>query len=104
MFFGLNGDAFGTHEHNMGYKSELPAKDSAASRGIKTALQALFTFVVGLLVVIYQVPGVPETIINYTWQHLPDVLLSVGIPMTIGTGLVSFLYNVIFRRRDVQVY
>lgn len=69
-------------------------KDSAAWRGLITAAQAIVAFFVGLIVVIWQVPGVPEVVITYTKEHLVQLLGLFGL----STGTTSFLFNLIFRK------
>lgn len=76
-------------------------KDSALWRGIITALQALITFVIGLIITIMNVPGVSDAVITYTQNHIGEVIVAFGIPMVFGTGIVSFLFNLWFRK-DVK--
>ena len=76
----------------------LPDQDSATGRGLKTAVQSIFGFIVGLCVVIWAVPGVPEAIISYVQHNIVQVLLMVGVP----SGLTSFVWN--FLRKDVKNY
>lgn len=76
-------------------------KDSAVSRGIKTALQALITFVIGLIIVVANVPGVTDAIVTYTKDHALEVVVAFGVPLSVGTGLTSFLYNWLWRK-DVK--
>lgn len=70
-------------------------KDSAAARGIRTAIQAAIAFVIGLAVVVWQVPGVPQVVISYTTQNIAGLATSFGV----SAGLVSFVWN--FFRKDV---
>lgn len=72
-------------------------QDSATARGIKTALQALITFLVGLVIVVANVPGVTDAVVTYSKQHFIEVAVAFGVPFSVGTGLTSFLYNWIFR-------
>ena len=67
----------------------LPTEDSAAGRGIKTAAQAIIGFFVGLVVVVWNVPGVPDAIVEYTKDHLGEILLLVGVP----AGIISTVWN-----------
>jgi hypothetical protein len=69
--------------------------DSALIRGIRTTLQALLAFMVGLVLAVWQVPGVPEAVHTYISNNLPNTLLAFGLPLALGTGLVSFLWNVL---------
>lgn len=81
----------------------LPKVDSAVFRGLITMYQAFLTFVIGFIVAILQVPGVPKAAMDYVWNQAPQTLLAMGIPLIIGTGLVSFLMNYLFRR-NVPTY
>lgn len=76
-------------------------KDSAAQRGVKTALQAIVGFAVGLGLAIWQVPGVPDAIVVYFRNNFVELMLTLGVPTAIASGATSFLYNVVFRRKDV---
>lgn len=69
-------------------------KDSALWRGTVTALQAVFAFLVGLIAVVWNVDGVPQAVVAYTQNNLPELLALFGL----GTGLTSFLFNLIFRK------
>lgn len=77
-----------------------PNNDTAVIRGVRTGLQTIVgtfvTFIVGLVLVVWKVPGVSDAVVNYVGANLPVVLLSVGIP----TGLVSFVWNIL--RKDVR--
>jgi hypothetical protein len=81
----------------------LPQTDSATFRGLVTALQALFTFIVGFILAVWQVPGVPKVAEDFVWNNAPQTLISFGIPLILGTGIVSFLFNR-FIRRNVSTY
>lgn len=72
----------------------LPQKDSVTSRAIKTAVQAMVGFLIGLIVVVWAVPGVPHAVISYVQSNLISVLLSVGIP----SGVVTYAWNNILRK------
>lgn len=80
----------------------LPKQDSATGRGLKTALQAIIGFVIGLSIAVYQVPGVPEIISSYIQKHSLDVVLNIGVPTALASGLVSFVWN--YFRKDVKNY
>ncbi len=78
--------------------TRLPATDSVTYKGLMTALQALIAFLVGLVITVFNVPGVPQAIISFTVNHLPDVLFSVGVPIIVGSGATSFIINYLFRK------
>lgn len=78
--------------------SVLPSQDSATGRGLKTFVQSIVGFLVGLIVTVYAVPGVPTAVIAYTQAHLLELLLIVGVP----SGLISLLWNLV--RKDIPTY
>jgi hypothetical protein len=59
------------------------------NKGIRTALQAIVGALVGLVVVVWAVPGVPEAVIEYATTNLVPLLLAIGIP----SGVVAWLQN-----------
>lgn len=77
----------------------LPQNDSATGRAIKTAVQAIIGFMVGLFIAVWAVPGVPDAVWSYIQSNLLQVLLAVGLP----AGVTSLVWNVIFRP-DVRNY
>lgn len=81
---------------------KLPSQDSATGRGIKTFIQAVGGFIVGLVVTVWAVPGVPQAVINYVQQNAAQVLLTIGLPVAVSTGVISFIWN--FLRKDVKNY
>lgn len=70
-------------------------KDSALARGLRTAIQAIVGFIVGLVATVWAVPGVPQAVSTYMTGHAVQLALTVGLP----AGLVAFLWNVL--RKDV---
>jgi hypothetical protein len=81
-----------------------PTLNSATGRGLITIGQALITFLVGLILAVWKVPGVPQAVINFVLHNSLSLLLSFGISSSIGVGLVSFLWNFIFRKNTVTTY
>lgn len=71
----------------------LPTNESATAKALRTALSALGGFAIGLVVVIWQVPGVPDAISVYVSKHAVELLLSFGIPSIVGTGLVNYIIS-----------
>ena len=64
-------------------------KNEPSVKGIRTALQAVVGSLIGLVVVVWAVPGVPEAVIEYAKTNWLPILLSIGIP----SGLVSWIQN-----------
>lgn len=70
-------------------------KDTAVYRGIRTGLQAIAAFLVGAVLVVWNVPGVPDALYNYVVTDTLQNLLSVGVL----SGLAGFAWNAL--RKDV---
>ena len=75
-------------------------QDTALMRGVRTAIQAMLGFVVGLVGAVWAVPGVPEAVHNYISQNAGAMALSVGLPAAVASGLVAFGWNAL--RKDVK--
>lgn len=73
--------------------------DTAKGRGVRTGIQALIGFVVGLIAAVWAVPGVAEAAWTYVTANLTNVLVLVGLP-SVATGVVSWIWNVV--RKDVK--
>lgn len=67
------------------YTNRIFNKNNPAGKGLRTAYQA----VVGLLVAVWAVPGVQETVLEHGWKGLVAILLAVGVP----SGVVSYIQN-----------
>lgn len=80
------------------FKETLPAQDSAVGRALKTFVQAIIGLLIGLVVTIWAVPGVPTAVTNYLQNNLLQVLLTVGVP----SGFASLVWNLL--RKDVKNY
>ena len=67
--------------------------DTALVRGIRTGIQGalgvLASFLVGFILQVWNVPGVPEAVLDYLQAHLTDAMTSVGI----GSGVAAFIWN-----------
>lgn len=70
-------------------------KDSAVMRGLRTGVQAIIGFLVGLVVVVWQVPTVPEVVMSYVTNNIGALMAALGV----SAGVVSFVWN--FFRKDV---
>jgi hypothetical protein len=62
-------------------------------KGVRTALQAIVGALIGLVLVVWAVPGVPEATIEYARTNLIPLLLVIGIP----SGVVAWLQNLLGR-------
>lgn len=59
------------------------------NKGVRTALQTIVGALIGLVLVVWAVPGVPEAVIEYAKTNLVPLLLVIGIP----SGFVAWLQN-----------
>lgn len=70
-------------------------KNTPAAKGIRTAYQVVVAFVVGLVAVIWAVPGVPEAVVGYFREYGIQTVLGAGA----ASGVASYLQNLIEDRR-----
>jgi len=61
------------------------------NKGVRTALQAIVGAFVGLVLVVWAVPGVPEAVVEYLKSNAVPVLLAIGIP----SGIVAWVQNLL---------
>lgn len=59
------------------------------NKGVRTALQAIVGALIGLVVAVWAVPGVPEVVVAYLRDNFVPLLLVIGIP----SGFVAWLQN-----------
>ena len=59
------------------------------NKGVRTALQAIVGALVGLVLVVWAVPGVPEAVTEYAKINAVPLLLAIGIP----SGIVAWIQN-----------
>lgn len=59
------------------------------NKGVRTALQAIVGALIGLVLVVWAVPGVPEAVVEYATTNLVPLLLVIGLP----AGFVAWLQN-----------
>ena len=64
-------------------------KNTPTGKGIRTGLQAVIGSLIGLVAVVWAVPGVPEAVVEYAKSNWLPLLLTVGIP----SGLVAWFQN-----------
>lgn len=80
----------------------LPDQDSSTGRAVKTAIQAVGGFIIGLIVVVWGVPGVPEAVIEYVRNNVFQIMITLGLPTIIGSGGLSFVWNML--RKNIPNY
>lgn len=74
-------------------------KSQPKVKGIRTAIQALAAFVVGLFVTVWAVPGVPDAITQYLLAHWMELVASLGLSTGLAAGILSFIQNYLEDRR-----
>jgi hypothetical protein len=72
-----------------------PQNNTPQAKGLRTGLQAVAGSIVGLLAVVWAVPGVPEAVNNYIGDNVLPLALAIGIP----SGIAGLLYNLFFKRK-----
>lgn len=70
--------------------------DTAVWRGVRTAIQAVVGFFVGLIATVWAVPGVPEAVNNYVSGHIVQLAVAFGV----SSGVAAFIWNAL--RKDVK--
>lgn len=68
-------------------------KNTPGIKGIRTFLQAVPGFVIGLMVTLWMDDSARQLIINYVRDSGPQLLLLLGINVSVFTGLFSFGQN-----------
>jgi small basic protein len=74
--------------------SVVPPRTPAV-HGLHTAWQSVVGTVIGLFVVVWGVPGVPDAFVNYLSSNAVGILVTVGVP----SGIVSWLFNLYQARK-----
>lgn len=68
-------------------------KNTAKAKGIRTFLQALPAFVVGLLVTLWIDPESRQIIVDYVRTAGPELLLLLGVNISVFSGLFAYGQN-----------
>lgn len=68
-------------------------KNTPTAKGIRTAYQAIVGFVVGLVITIWAVPGVPDAVTGYLMDNWVMLIASLGLTTGIFSGLFALLQN-----------
>lgn len=82
----------------------LPAPNSNVHRSLITFFSTFLAWIFGLMLALWQVPGVPKTFMDYVWNNSPSLLLLLGVPVAVIPGVVNFLLNLLFRSDTVPMY
>lgn len=64
-------------------------KETPTGKGLRTAVQTIIGALIGLVIAVWAVPGVPEVVIEYARTNLIPLLLVIGIP----SGFVAWFQN-----------
>lgn len=65
------------------------SKTSPAGKGLRTAFQAIVGSLIGLVLAVWAVPGVPEVVTEYSASNWLPILLTIGVP----SGIVAWIQN-----------
>lgn len=72
-------------------------KNTAKGKGVRTAIQAtigtIAAFLIGLVAVVWAVPGVPEAVTNYLVNNAVQLLTYLGLSAGALSGVFSYLQN-----------
>lgn len=68
-------------------------KNTPRAKGVRTFLQSIPGFVIGLVVTVWAVPGVPEAVKTYVLDNGVELLLILGLTSALSTGIISFFQN-----------
>jgi small basic protein len=71
----------------------MEQKNTPQSKGIRTALQAVVGSLIGLVLAVWAVPDVPQTVQNYISDHWLPLLVGGALSIGIPSGLLSFFQN-----------
>lgn len=66
---------------------------TSAQRGFRTFIQAVGASVVGLFAAVWNVPGVPETIVSYAQHNWFPLFLTFATFIGIPAGLIAYFQN-----------
>ena len=58
-------------------------------KGVRTFFQSMIGAVIGLIAVVWAVPGVPEAVVSYLQTYWLPIILAIGVP----SGFVAWLQN-----------
>lgn len=74
-----------------------PKKNTPTGKGIRTGIQAFFgtaiTLIVGLVVVVWNVPGVPHAVLTYLNSNVVPIIFSSSSASAIVSGLIAYYQN-----------
>ena len=66
---------------------------TSAQRGVRTFFQTVVASITGLLIAVWNVPGVPDVVVGYAQQNwLPLLLTFIGI-IGVPAGVIAYIQN-----------
>lgn len=77
---------------------ELQAsKNTPQGKGVRTGIQAFLgtavTLIIGLFVVVWNVPGVPEAVLNYVSSNVLPLVLGGSAASGVLSGIFAYFQN-----------
>ena len=73
-------------------------KNTPIGKGLRTTFQAIIGTLIGLVVVVWAVPGVPAAVLHYIATNAVAIVAGIGIP----SGAISFVMNWLEDRKATQ--
>ena len=62
-------------------------------KGVRTFLQTLGGLLVGLIMAVWNVPGVPEAIVAYVRVNFVPLFMGLLVTVGIPSGLIAYIQN-----------
>lgn len=81
--------------------TNTPSK-TPVQRGWRTLLQSAGASLVGLLLTVWNVPGVPQAVSNYAQANFVPLLLGLFALIGIPAAVISFVQNYLETKRKVE--
>lgn len=82
-------------------QSNTPAR-TPVERSWRTLIQAAGASIVGLVMTVWQVPGVPEAVSNYAQDNFVPLLIGLITLIGVPAAVISFIQNYLETKRKVQ--
>lgn len=70
-----------------------PQTNTPAVKGVRTFFQTLGGLFVGLLLAVWNVPGVPEAIVAYTKANFIPLFMTLLVIVGLPSGLIAYFQN-----------
>lgn len=78
---------------------EVTPQKTPAQRGWRTLGQGIGGAIVGLLLAVWNVPGVPEAVVNYAQANFLPLLLTFVALVGVPSALIAYVQNKLEAKR-----